>query len=65
MENNKLIENIYNDIKVISNQDIKDKLTFALKLLHSLTRNMSKSMYIILKRNVSNTIVNGFAIYYV
>lgn len=64
MENDKLIENIYNDIKVISNQDIKDKLIFSLKLLHSLTRNMSESMYIILKRNVSNTIINGFAIYY-
>lgn len=65
MENNKLIENIYNDIKVISNQDIKDKLIFALKLLHSLTINISESMYIIFKRKVRNIIVNGFTICYV
>lgn len=54
MENNKLIETIHNDIKKISNNNINDKSIYALKLLHSLTKNMNQSMYIIIKREVSN-----------
>lgn len=53
MENNKLIEILHNDIQVTPNKEINDTLLFALKLLHSLTRNINESMYIILKNNVS------------
>lgn len=65
MENNKLIETLHNDIKTISNKDINDKLIFALKLLHSLTININKSMYIILKKEVSTYLDNTIKIYYV
>lgn len=54
MENNNLIETLHNDIKAIPKTDINDTLLFALKLLHSLTRNINDSMFIILKKNVSN-----------
>lgn len=55
MENNKLIRKLNNDIKVLPDKDINDTLIYALKLLHSLTRNINKSMYIILKNEVSCT----------
>jgi len=54
MENNKLIETLNNDIKTIHNNNINDTLIFALKLLHSLTRNnINESMYTIVKKEVS------------
>lgn len=53
MENNKLIETLYNDIQRISNKNVNDTLFYALKLLHSLSRDINKSMYIILKNEVS------------
>lgn len=57
MENNALIKTLHNDIKVTFTKDINDTVIFALKLLHSLTRNISKSMYIILKNEVSSCII--------
>lgn len=54
MENNKLVEILNNDIKTLP-KNINDTLMFALKLLHSLTRNINESMYIILKNEVSCT----------
>lgn len=54
MENNSLIKTLQNDIKVIFYKDINETLIFALNLLHSLTKNISDSMYIILKNEVSN-----------
>lgn len=54
MENNQLIETIYNDIKMIPDKNINDTMLFALKLLHSLTRDINESMYIILKNEVSH-----------
>lgn len=54
MENNKLVEIINNDIKAVPDKNINDTLIFALKLLHSFTRNINESMYIILKNEVSN-----------
>lgn len=53
MENNKLIEILNSDIKALPNKNINDTLLFPLKLLHSLTRNINESMYIILKNEVS------------
>lgn len=53
MEDHNFIETLHNDIKLISNKGINDTLLFALKLLHSLTINISESMYIILKNKVS------------
>lgn len=53
MENNKLIETLFNDIQEISNKSVNDTLFYALKLLHSLSRNINESMYIILKNEVS------------
>lgn len=58
MENNKFIETLYNDIITIHNSNINDTLIFALKLLHSLTTNINESMYTILKKEVSNNIID-------
>lgn len=52
MENNKLIETLHNDIIVIPGQDANDTLLYALKLLHSLTKNINERMYTILKNEV-------------
>lgn len=54
MENNALIKTLQNDINVKSYKNINDTSIFALKLLHSLATNISDSMYIILKNEVSN-----------
>lgn len=65
MENNKLIETLNNDIKTIHNNNINDTLIFALKLLHSLTRNINESMYTIVKKEVSNIIIDRkYTLYY-
>lgn len=60
MEDHNLIETLHNDIKSISNKGINDTLLFALKLLHSLTINISESMYIILKNKVSTYLIYYF-----
>lgn len=54
MEKNKLIQTLHNDIKTLPDKGINETLIFALKLLHSLTRNINKSMYSILKDEVSS-----------
>jgi len=65
MENNKLIETLHNDIIMIHNNNINDTLIFALKLLHSLTRNINESMYTILKKQVSNIVIDKIYIIFV
>lgn len=57
MENNQLMETLNDDIKALPDKNINDTIIFALKLLHSLTRNINESMYIILKNEV-NSIYN-------
>lgn len=58
MENSLLLKTLYNDIQVTTENEINDTLIFALKLLHSLTRNIKKPMYVILKSEVSDLIFN-------
>lgn len=58
MENSLLLKTLYNDIQVTTENEINDTLIFALKLLHSLTRNIKNPMYIILKSEVSDLIFN-------
>lgn len=53
MENNKLIQTLNNDIKVVPKRN-NSIILFSLNLLHSLTGKMNKSMYMILKNEVSN-----------
>lgn len=53
MENSKLIQTLYNDIKAGPTKGYNDTILFSLNLLFSLTRNINKSMYIILKNEVS------------
>jgi len=56
IENNKLIQRLYTDIKVLPTKGINETILFSLNLLLSLTRKMNKSMFIICKNEVSNTI---------
>jgi len=53
MENNKFVQTLNNDIKEGLAKDNKSIILFPLNLLLSLTEKMNKSMYIILKNEVS------------
>jgi len=53
MENNKLVQTLNNDIKVVPAKGNESIVLFSLNLLLSLTEKMNKSMYIILKNEVS------------
>jgi len=52
MENNKLIQTLNSDIKVVSKGN-NSIILFSLNLLLALTGKINKSMYIILKNEVS------------
>jgi len=53
MENNKLIQILNNDIKLVPSWDNNSIILFSLNLLLSLTEKINKSMYAILKNEVS------------
>jgi len=53
MENNKLIQTSNNDIKLVPSKGNNSIILFSLNLLLSLTEKISKSMYTILKNEVS------------
>ncbi|XP_029342843.1 uncharacterized protein LOC100574889 [Acyrthosiphon pisum] len=53
MENNKLIQTLNNDIKLVPNGGNNYVILFSINLLHSLTEKMNKSMYTILKNEIN------------
>ncbi|XP_022172857.1 uncharacterized protein LOC111035520 isoform X2 [Myzus persicae] len=53
MENNKLIQTINSDIKVVPTKGNNSIILFSLNLLLSLTEKINKSMYIILKNEIN------------
>lgn len=57
MENNKLIQTINSDIKVVPTKGNNSIILFSLNLLLSLTEKINKSMYIILKNEVSTILL--------
>lgn len=53
MENNKLIQTLNNDIKLVPTNGNNSIILLSLNLLLSLTEKINKSMYTILKNEVS------------
>jgi len=53
MENNKLIQTLNNDIKLVPSKGNNNIILFSLNLLLSLTEKINKSMHTILKNEVS------------